>query len=130
MFPDSPDFSGSDQPQLRGWIAQRWMVINQKPTSFPDKQSKMWYAFNRLRVGAFGQILPHVRQDGTIGLKDLAACIQLLEAAFGDPDCVATTERRMQEIKQKSRKVSQDYVEFQVIAADLGWNRSTLHNTL
>jgi len=74
-FPDSPDYSGSDQTQLRGWIAQLRMVIRYKPASFPDEQSKMRYAFNCLRGVAFGQILPHVREDGTIGLEDLPACI-------------------------------------------------------
>jgi len=92
-FPDSPDFSGSDRTQLRGWIAQLRMVIPHKPTSFPDEQSKMRYAFNRLRGVALGQILPPVREDGTIRLEDLPALIQLLEAAFGDPDRVATAER-------------------------------------
>ena len=38
-FPDSPDFSGLDRTQLRGWIAQLWMVIQHKPASFPDEQS-------------------------------------------------------------------------------------------
>jgi len=85
-FPDSPDFSGSDQTQLRGWNAQLWMVIRHKPTSFPDEQCKMRYAFNRLRGVALGQILPHVREDGPIVLEHLPALIQLLEAAFGDPD--------------------------------------------
>ena len=85
-FPDSPDFSGSDRTQLRGWIAQLRMVIRHQPASYPDEQSKMRYAFNRLRGVALGQILPHVREDGTIGLEDLPAFIQLLEAAFGDPD--------------------------------------------
>jgi hypothetical protein len=74
-FPDSPDFSGSDRTQLRGWIAQLRMVIRHKPASFPDEQSKMRYAFNRLRGIAMGQILPHVREDGTIGLEDLPAFI-------------------------------------------------------
>jgi len=129
-FPDSPDFSGSDRTQLRGWIAQLRMVIRHKPASFPDEQSKMRYAFNRLRGIALGQILPHVREDGTIGLEDLSAFIQLLEAAFGDPDRVATAERRMREIKQKNREFSQYYAEFQVIAADLDWNPSALRNAL
>jgi len=102
-FPDSPDFSGSDRTQLRGWIAQLRMVIRHKPASFPDEQSKMRYAFNRLMGVALGQILPHVGEDGTIGLEDLPAFIQLLEAAFGDPDRVATAERKMREIKQKNR---------------------------
>jgi len=46
----------------------------------------MWYAFNRLWGIALGQILPDVLEDGTIGREDLPACVQLLEAAFGDPD--------------------------------------------
>jgi len=48
-FPDSPDFSGLDRTQLGGWIAQLRMVIRHKPANFPDEQSKMRYAFNRLR---------------------------------------------------------------------------------
>jgi hypothetical protein len=90
----------------------------------------MRYAFNRLRGIAFGQILPHVREDGTIGLEDLPAFIQLLEAAFGDPDQIATAERKMREIKQKNRVFSQYYAEFQVITADLDWNPSALQNAL
>jgi hypothetical protein len=35
----------------------------------------MRYAFNRLRGIALGQILPYVREDGTIGLEDLPAFI-------------------------------------------------------
>jgi hypothetical protein len=90
----------------------------------------MRYAFNRLRGVALGQILPHVREDGTIGLEDLPAFIQLLEAAFGDPDRVATAEQKMREIKQKNREFSQYYAEFQVIAADLDWNPSALRTAL
>jgi hypothetical protein len=74
-FPDSPDLSGSDQTQLRGWIAQLRMVIRHKSASFPDEQSKMRYAFNRLRGIALGQILPYVQEDGMIGLEDLPAVI-------------------------------------------------------
>jgi len=106
------------------------MVIRHKPASFPDEQSKMRYAFNRLRGVAFRQILPHVREDGTIGVEDLSALIQLPEAAFGDPDRVATAERKMRVIKQKNREFSQYYAEFQVIAADLDWNPSALRNAL
>jgi hypothetical protein len=54
--------------------------------SFPDEQSKMRYSFNILRGIALGQIVPHVQEDGTIGLEDLPPFIQLLEAVFGDPE--------------------------------------------
>jgi len=129
-FPDSPDFSGSDRTPSRGWITQLRMVIRHKPASIPDEQSEMRYAFNHLRGVALGQILPHVREDGMIGLEDLPAFIQLLEAAFGDPDQVATAERKMREIKQKNREFSQYYAEFQVIAADMDWNPLARRNAL
>jgi len=60
-----------------------------------------------MRGVALGQILPHVREDGTIGLEDLPSVIQCLEAAFGDPDRVATAEPKMLEVKQKNREFSQ-----------------------
>jgi hypothetical protein len=106
------------------------MVRRHKPASCPDEQSKMRYAFNRLRGIALGQILPHVREDGTIGLEDLPVFLRLLEAAFEDPDRVAIAERKMREIKQKNCEFSQYYAEFQVIAADLDWNPSALRNAL
>jgi len=90
----------------------------------------MRYAFNRLSGIALKQILPHVHDNGEIGLENLPAFIQLLEAAFGDPDRVATAERNMKEIKQKNREFSLYYAEFQVIAADLDWNPSALRNAL
>jgi hypothetical protein len=127
-FPDSPDFPGLDRTQLRGWIAQLRMIIRHKPASFPDELSKMCFAFIRLRGVALGQILPHVREDGMIGLEDLPGFIQLLEATFGDPDRVATAERRIGEIKQNNREFSQYYAGFQVIAADLDCNPSALRN--
>ena len=129
-FPDSPDFSGSDRTQLRGWIAQLRMVIRHTPSRFPDKQAKMRYAFNRLSGIALKQILPHVRDNGEIGLENLPAFIQLLEATFGDPDRVTTAERNMKEIKQKNPEFSVYYAEFQVIAADLDWNPSALRHAL
>jgi hypothetical protein len=129
-FPDSPDFSGSDRTQLRGWIAQLRMIIWHKPSSFPDEQSEMRYAFTRLSGLALRQILPHVREDREIDLGDLTAFIQLLEAAFGDPDRVATAERSMREINQQNREFFQYYAEFHIIAADLDWNPLALWNAL
>jgi len=95
------------------------MVIRYKPGSFLDKHSKMRYAFKRLRVMTLGQIVPHVREDKTIGLEDLPAFMPLFEAAFGAPDQVATAKPKMQGIKHKNRECSQYYAEFQVVAADL-----------
>lgn len=74
--------------------------------------------------------MPHVQEDGTIGLEDLTLFRQLLEAAFGDPYRVATMERKMREIKPKTCELSQYYAQFQLIATDLDWNSSALRNAL
>jgi hypothetical protein len=129
-FPDSPDFSGLARTQSRGWTAPLRMIVRHKPSSFPNEQLKMRYAFNHLSGLALRQILPHVRENGEVDLGDLSAFIQLLEAAFGDHDRVATMDRNMKDIKQKNREFSQYYAEFQVIAADLDWNPSALRNAL
>jgi len=62
------------------------MVIRYKPSSFPDEQSEIRYAFNRQIGIALKQILPHIWEYGEVELEALPAFIQLLEAAFGDPD--------------------------------------------
>jgi hypothetical protein len=77
------------------------MVIRHKPNSYPDKQSKIRYTFHRLSGLALCQILPHVQENGEIGIQNLSALIQCLEAACGDPDRVATTEWNTQEIRNK-----------------------------
>jgi hypothetical protein len=78
-FPDLLDFSGLDRTQLKGCIVQLQIVMRHKPASYPDELSRMRYAFNHLRGVALGQILSHIREDGTIGLEDIPAFIQLLE---------------------------------------------------
>jgi len=74
--------------------------------------------------------LPHVWEDGTIGLEDLPASIELLEATFGDPNRVATAEQKMREIKQKNCEFPPYYAESQVEAADLNWKPTALRNAL
>jgi hypothetical protein len=79
----------------------------------------MPYAFDGLRGVAFGKMSPHIRENSTIALEDLPSFIQLLEAAFGDPDRVATDQSTMWEIKHKNCEFFQYDTEFEVIAADL-----------
>lgn len=129
-YPNSVDVSGSDQTQLRGCIAQLQMVIQHKPGNFSKQQLKIRYALNCLGDLALGYIVPHIWEDGTIGLGDLPAFIQHLEVAFGDPDWVAMVGRRIQEIKPKHCEFSQYYAEVPVIADNLDWNPSALKNTL
>jgi hypothetical protein len=60
----------------------------------------------------------------------LSALIELLEAAFGDQNRVATTERNMRGIKQQNSMFSQYYAEFEVFTAGLDWHPSALQDEL
>jgi hypothetical protein len=51
------------------------MIVQQKPNSFPDEQSKIGYALNRQSGLALPQILPHMRENGEIDLGELTAFI-------------------------------------------------------
>jgi len=106
------------------------MVIRHNPTSFPDEQLKMRYAFNCLSRVALGQIVPHIRENGEKRLEDLPALMRLMQAVFGDPDRVATAKQKTRKIQQKNREFSQYYAEFRGIAADFDWNTSALRNAL
>jgi hypothetical protein len=88
----------------------------------------MWYTFNCLVGIALGQILPHVWKDEMIGLEALSAFIQLLKAAVGDPDWVATTNRKMSKMKQINIYFFRYYVQFHVINPDDDCNLSAMHN--
>jgi hypothetical protein len=75
---------------------------------------------------ALGQIVPHVQEDGKIGLEDFRAYVELLDAALGDTGRIATTEQKMPVIEQKNSVFSQYYCMFQLIMANLDWNPSAL----
>jgi hypothetical protein len=59
---------------------------------FSTNQWKMQYAINPMGGIYFGERLQHVQEDWTIGLGDPAACVQLLEAAFWEPDSIGTAK--------------------------------------
>jgi len=65
-----------------------------------------------------------------IGLENIPAVKQLIEAPVGDPDQVAIAEWKLQDIKQNNPEFSLYYTDFHVIAPDLNWNPVALGNTL
>jgi len=62
-YPDCQHFSGSDRTELRYWMVQLQLFIGHTTFCIPEQQSKMGYAFNRLRVITLGHILQQVRED-------------------------------------------------------------------
>ena len=61
--------------------------------------------------------MPHF-EDDRIDLDDLAELIDILETTFGDPDRVATAERKLRSLRQANWDFSTYYAEFTRYAAD------------
>ena len=114
-IPD-PDKYDGDRESLPNFLLQ----LRLKAPTLPDDQSRLRYAISLLKDRALSQIRPHVRA-GRIELDNLEALISKLEAAFGDPDRVATAERKIMALKQGNKDFS-TFAEFSKYAADLEWN--------
>ena len=127
-IPDPDKFDG-DREFLPNFLLQ----LRLKAPTLPDEQARLRYAISLLKDRALSQIRPYVRA-GRVDLDNLEALIAKLEAAFGDPDRVATAEGKIMTVKQGNKDFSTFFAEFSKYAADLEWNdtakRSVMRSAL
>ena len=88
-IPDPEKYKG-DREKLRPFITQ----LRLKAALYPDPQSQLYYAVSLLEDHALDQVTPHITND-RINLDNMGSLISILETAFGDPDKVATAERKL-----------------------------------
>jgi chromosome segregation ATPase len=115
-IPDPDKFDGT-RSKLRQFLAQ----LRLKAATYNDEQDKLRLAVNCLRGEALDQALPYLTDD-RIDLTNLAALIDILERAFGNPNRVADAEVKLNTMIQASREFSSYYAEFQRYAADVTWD--------
>jgi hypothetical protein len=60
--------------------------------------------------------------SGEVKLDSVKVLVDMLELAFGDQDKEATAKQELLRLKQRDRKFSQHYAEFQRYVADVKWN--------
>ena len=61
---------------------------------FPDKQSRLCLAIHCLAGEAMDQVQQYVKAD-CVDLENMEALIDILEEAFGNPNCVAEAEAKL-----------------------------------
>jgi hypothetical protein len=118
--PDPATFDGTRE-NLKGFVAQLRIKLFSDPTRFPTPALRMGYTFNRLEGCAQAQVLPFV-QNGAFQLNDLDDIIRILEAAFGDPDPVATARTKLHGMKQGKKELATYFAEFQMLVFKLNWD--------
>jgi len=129
---DLEKFTG-DREKLRTFKTHLLMKLQGDASRFPNTQHQLLYAIGRLSGSAFAQVETYIKPDG-VHLEGVGKLLDVLDMAFGDPDSEATAERKLDNLKQKDRKFSLYYAEFQRYAADVKWNgaakRTALHRGL
>ena len=97
------------------------MKLQGDDARFPTEQHKLRYTVGLLQGTAFAQIQPYILET-TIDFTNVTALLNVLEAAFGDPDRTGTAERKVESLKHTNRDFSTYYAEFSRHVANTQWN--------
>jgi hypothetical protein len=116
--PKPEPFTG-EREKLRSFLAQ----LRLQCAPIADVQDKLRRAVSLLRGDALSQILPYIKDD-RVELVDLAALIQILEDAFGNPNRKRDAEAHLARISQGEKDFSSYFAEFQRYSAEVDWNES------
>jgi hypothetical protein len=114
-IPMPEKFDGT-RSKLRAFLTQ----LRLKVATYPTEQAKLRLAVNCLTGDAMDQVQAYVKDD-SVNLETLAALIEILDTAFGNPNRVAEAESKLCTIQQGSREFALYHAEFQRYAADIQW---------
>jgi len=97
---DPEPFYG-DRSKLRDFISQVRLVIQAQPSRFVTERQKVIFTATFLRGSAFSWLQPYLEAIETpILLSNFESFINELKRVFGDPNQVASAERKLRQLKQ------------------------------
>lgn len=118
---DPEPFDGR-RSQVKNFLSHIRLVIHAQPSRFPDDRAKVVYTGSFLRGTAYSWFQPIVdREDGHPLLDDFPKFSKNLEAIFGDPDEVATSDRQLRSLFHTSSAATYSS-EFRRLSSLLAWN--------
>nr|XP_020455101.1 low-density lipoprotein receptor-related protein 1-like [Monopterus albus] len=123
-IPDPEPFSG-ELDKCRGFVLQCHLVYSQQPRAYRSNRTRINYAINRLRGRALSSAESMNAQGRFIGATS-AEFFHELQTVFDHSDYQGSAIRRLMALKQGSRSVKEYAVEFQMLAAEAGWNDQAL----
>jgi hypothetical protein len=119
-LPYPPEYSG-DRKDLPNFISKVRSKLAGENGRFSDDQHKLHHVYGYLKGNAQNQIQPYIETD-KISLQDIEALINILEAAFGDPDEVRMASGELDHLMQGNREFSIYYGKFQHLMAILDYD--------
>ena len=88
---DPPKFSGKRE-DLKSFKNMINVKLTGNAEQFPSDQHRLAYVYGRLEGNALAQVQPYITATG-ITLTNVAALLEILQTAFGDPDLQGTATR-------------------------------------
>jgi hypothetical protein len=114
---DAEKFDGNCD-KLHSFTSHLCMKLVGNTSCFPSPQHQLGYTFGLLVGQAFTQDETYITNDG-INLGNIPTHIAILEMAFGDPNCVAIAERKLEALKQINHNFFTYYAKFQCYALNV-----------
>jgi Ty3 transposon capsid-like protein len=123
-----PDaFTGFSREKLPTFLAQCQIVFATQPSRYSTETSKVMYAGSHLTDIAYEWFHPQASIPNYPNFATFKLFSQALESMFGDPDAVATAERRLRRLRmQENATISRYLIDFARYAAPLSWNDEVL----
>lgn len=119
---DPQPYEGS-KDKFRDFVTQLQLKFRSDPTVFANDAAKIAYAASYLKGTAYQWFASHIDEEtGEIDVTEFSEFVKILRAAWADPDAVATAERKVRDLKQKSSTVSVYYAKFVEYMAVCGWD--------
>jgi hypothetical protein len=119
-LPHPPKYS-RDRKELLNFILKVHSKLAAETGHFSDDQHKLCYLYGYLKGNMQNQIQPYVQTD-KLSLEDVEALINILEAAFGNPDEVGMASGELDCLTQGNHEFSIYYAEFQCLMAILDYD--------
>lgn len=117
-----PDKFGGNKDELLQFTTQLNLKLNINADHYTSPKSDIAYAISRLEGNALSQVLPLVRSATDINIDSIDKFLQILEAAFGDPDKKGTAQRKIRTLRQTSRSFHEYLADFQRYIVDTGYD--------
>ena len=124
---DPDPFSGLSQEKLPSFLAQCQIVFKTQPLRYASDASKVMFAGSHLTDIAYEWFHPQLSIPDNPILTSFPAFSQALESMFGDPDIVATAERKLRKLRMgENSQISRYLIDFSKFSTPLPWNDEVL----
>jgi hypothetical protein len=128
--PDPDVFTGDNRTLLENFLSDLRIKLNMNEDWWATEQKRMGYVLSRLGGKAKAQFASKVDAEGTINFANVKEMLNLLCIAFGIGDEKEASQKKLRQLKQGQRALTDFLPEWVAIANKTGFNDIALISQL